>query len=69
MRHYEDFKCLLAAIEAYRADASIPVDAEQVDAACARILTHDPFDETAIEWKRIAELVKELNVGEWPPTG
>lgn len=69
MGHYEDFKSLLAAIEAYRRDASIPVDAEQIDAACERILTHDPFDEAAIEWKRISELVKELNGGEWPATG
>lgn len=69
MGQYEDFKRLLAAIEAYRRDASIPVDAEQIDAACERILTHDPLDEAAIEWKRIAELVKELNGGEWPATG
>jgi len=69
MGSYEDFRRLLEAIEVYRTGGSISADAEQIDAACARILTHDPFDETAIEWKRIAELVKELNGGEWPPTG
>lgn len=69
MGHYEDFGRLLEAIKAYRADGSIPADAQQIDAACARILAHDPFDETAIEWKRIAELVKELHGGEWPAPG
>lgn len=66
MGHYEDFKRLLAAIEAYRTDGSFPPEADRIDAACARILAHDPFDETAIEWNRIAEFVKELHGGAWP---
>lgn len=69
MGQYEDLQRLLEAIAAYRANGSIPADAEQIDAACARILARDPFDETAIEWKRIAAFVKELHGGEWPAAG
>ena len=32
----------------------------------ARVLDYDRFDETAIDWKRIAEYEKELNGGTWP---
>lgn len=66
MGQYEDLKRLAEAVHAYRTDRIIPADAEELDAICARILEDDPFDETAIDWKRIAEYEKEVNGGDWP---
>lgn len=66
MEQYVDLKRLLAADQNYRADGTLPDDVDDIDLVCARVLAGNPFDETAIDWKRIAEYEKELNGGTWP---
>ena len=66
MEQYVDLKRLLAAVQNYRADGTLPDDVDDIDLVCARVLAGNPFDETAIDWKRIAEYEKELNGGTWP---
>lgn len=66
MGNYEDLKRLLEAVHAYKTAGTIPANAEELDAICTRILVNNPFDETAIDWKRIAEWEKEVNGGDWP---
>ena len=66
MGQYVDLKRLLDAVHKYRTEGALPHDVEEIDIVCARILTNDPFDETAIDWRRISEYEKEINGGEWP---
>jgi len=66
VEQYVDLKRLLAAVQNYRADGTLPDDVDDIDLVCARVLAGNPFDETAIDWKRIAEYEKELNGGTWP---
>lgn len=66
MEQYVDLKRLLAAVQNYRADGTLPNYVDDIDLVCARVLAGNPFDETAIDWKRIAEYEKELNGGTWP---
>lgn len=63
---YDDLKRLMPAVHEYHSAGTIPADASELGAACARILASDPFDETAIDWKRISEYVKEIHDGDWP---
>jgi len=66
VEQYVDLKRLLAAVQNYRADGTLPNYVDDIDLVCARVLAGNPFDETAIDWKRIAEYEKELNGGTWP---
>ena len=66
VEQYVDLKRLLDAVHKYRTEGVLPHDVEEIDLVCARVLTNDPFDETAIDWKRIAEYEKEINGGTWP---
>jgi hypothetical protein len=47
----------------YRGPISRPPEAAE---SGPPISSGDPFDETAIEWRRIAAYEKELNGGSWP---
>lgn len=66
MGNYEDLKRLLEAVHAYQTKGEIPPDPHALDEICKRILAANPFDETAIDWKRIGEYEKEINGGDWP---
>lgn len=66
VEQFVDLKRLLDAVHKYRTQGALPLDVEEIDIVCARVLTNDPFDETAIDWRRIAEYEKEINGGEWP---
>lgn len=66
MGQYEDLQRLLDALHAYRSAGSVPENPKSLDDACARIMEIDPFDETAIEWKRVSEYEKEIHGGDWP---
>jgi|TARA_R110002012_G_scaffold67609_3_gene176113 hypothetical protein len=63
---YLDLQRLLKAGHQYRSEGELPDDVEDLDTICSRVLSGDPFDETAIEWRRIAAYEKELNGGSWP---
>lgn len=65
-RQYEDLKRLMLAVHGYHSAGAIPEEPEDLDDACARVLENDPFDETAIDWRRISEYEKEIHGGEWP---
>ena len=60
MEHYADLQRLLHAVHKYRQEGKLPDDPAELDEVCARVLNYDRFDETAIEWKRIADYEKEL---------
>ena len=66
MEHYADLQRLLHAVHKYRLEGRLPDDPAELDKVCGRVLNYDRFDETAIEWKRIADYEKELAGGEWP---
>ncbi|MEO1420231.1 MAG: hypothetical protein AAFU66_04655 [Pseudomonadota bacterium] len=66
MGKYEDLKRLLKAVHEYKTEGTIPADADELDDLCERILANNPFDATAIDWKRIGEYEKEVNGGDWP---
>tara|TARA_B100001167_G_scaffold170865_2_gene121764 strand:+ start:9267 stop:9476 length:210 start_codon:yes stop_codon:yes gene_type:complete len=66
VEHYADLQRLLHAVHKYRQEGKLPDDPAELDKVCARVLDYDRFDETAIEWKRIANYEKELAGGEWP---
>lgn len=66
MPQYADLSRLLDALNKHRCSGRIPDDAQELDEICARVLEADRFDETAIEWKRLADYEKALNGGKWP---
>ncbi|MEM6409980.1 MAG: hypothetical protein AAF683_00425 [Pseudomonadota bacterium] len=66
MSRYSDLKQLMVAVHEYHSTGNVPANAEDLDEVCARVLEEDPFDETAIDWKRISAYVREVHGGDWP---
>lgn len=65
MGQYEDLRRVLAAVRLYEQSGKLPCNVEDIDTACERILSNDPFDSVGIDWHRIAEYEKEINGGDW----
>ena len=62
---FDDLKLILRGIEHYRSADELPENSKALDLATARVIAEDPFDQTALEWKRIGEYEREINASDW----